>query len=70
MEQFVPKLPHLTRLDEFIIGSTLLVFLALAHEVATFRLLRMRRPDLAFRVDRIGRTAFPAAFVAICSFAL
>jgi hypothetical protein len=30
----------------------------------------MRRPDLAFRVDRIGRTAFPAAFVAICSFAL
>ena len=72
MGQFVPNLPYLTRLDMFITGSTALVFLALVQEVATIRMVRKKYPDLARRVDRICRKAFPAAFVlmAIATFTL
>ena len=70
--QFLPNLPYLTRLDMFITGSTVLVFLALVQEVATTRMVRKKHPNLARRVDRICRKAFPAAFavMAFATFAL
>lgn len=53
----------MTRLDEFILSSTLLVFLALAEGVFTVRLASSGRRALAARVDRVARVVLPVAFL-------
>ncbi len=57
-----PKLPYLTNLDTFILVSSILVLLALIQVVATIRLVNSQRLDLARRIDRWSRYAFPIAF--------
>ena len=61
----VPELGYLTLLDRFIVGSTILVFLALVESATTVYLVSHEREELAMRVDRISRLIFPLAFVAI-----
>ena len=58
----LPKLAYFTVLDEFIIGSTILVFVALVEAVTTSYLVSKERTPLALRVDAVSRWAFPAAF--------
>ncbi len=67
----VPRLSYLTRLDYFIAGASLLVFVALLEALTTVSLAE-ERPALARRIDVTSRWLFPAAFVAltIASFAL
>lgn len=60
-----PKLPYLTSLDTFILVSSILVLLALIQVVATGRLVSSQRLDLARRIDRWSRYAFPIAFVVL-----
>jgi hypothetical protein len=60
---FLPIISYLTRLDFFILGSTILVFSSLAEVVATSALVRHGRKDLAISLDRISRWVFPAIFV-------
>ena len=62
---FLPNLPYLTRMDLFVVGGTLLVFLALIQEVATTYLAKQGNEELPRRIDRWSRWAFPLAFVAI-----
>lgn len=60
----VPKLPYLTRLDAFILASSLLVFLSLIEVMVTTRFATDGRVDLARRIDRRCRSLFPLAFAA------
>jgi hypothetical protein len=48
----VPKLPYLTRLDAFILASSLLVFLSLIEVMLTTKLATNNRTDLARTIDR------------------
>jgi hypothetical protein len=61
----VPELGYFTILDEFIIGSTVVVFLALVQSLATSYLVSQEKTELALRIDRLSRYAFPLSFVAL-----
>lgn len=58
----VPKLPYLTRLDAFILASSLLVFFSLIEVLFTTRYATDGRVDLARRIDRRCRWIFPLVF--------
>ncbi len=61
----VPELGYLTRLDLFIIGSTILVFLALLQSVTTSYLIVRHKEQLTVRIDTVCRVAFPLTFAAL-----
>jgi hypothetical protein len=63
----VPELGYLTLLDKFIVGSTMLVFLALVESLTTVYLVSIEKKTIAGRMDRISRWLFPIAFAAIVS---
>jgi len=56
----VPKLGYFTTLDLFVVGSTVLVFLALVESLATSYVVSIDREDLGLRIDRGSRLVFPA----------
>lgn len=58
----VPRLSYLTRLDIFITGSSLLVFLALVEALVTVSTAE-NQPALSRRLDVTSRWLFPTAFV-------
>lgn len=60
----VPRLSYLTRLDLFITGASVLVFVALVEALATVSMAE-DRPALARRIDLTSRWLFPAAFAAV-----
>jgi len=59
----LPRLSYLTRADRFLIGSTLLVFLAFGEALRTSYLANRDQEDRALRIDRISRVLFPTLFV-------
>jgi gamma-aminobutyric acid receptor subunit beta len=59
----VPKLPYLTRLDAFILASSILVFLSLIEVMLTTKLATDNRIDLARTIDRRCRIFFPLVFI-------
>ena len=63
MAGILPRLHYFTQLDGFITASTGLVFLALVEALTTSYLVSVDRKELALRLDRICRWAFPLAFV-------
>ncbi len=54
---------YLTRLDKFVIGSTIIVFIALAQAVTTAALADGGRESAAMRINRWSRLVFPLALV-------
>lgn len=64
----VPELSYFTRLDLFIIGSTILVFLALLQSVFTSHLVAYDRQKVSVPLDRICRFAFPLTFAVMMVF--
>jgi len=58
----LPKLAYFTVLDQFIVGSTILVFVALVEAVIASYLVSQEKTALALRLDAVCRWAFPAAF--------
>ena len=56
-------MPYLTRLDPFILASSLLVFLSLIEVMLTIRLATDNRTGLARIIDRRCRIFFPLAFI-------
>jgi hypothetical protein len=58
----VPKLGYLTILDRFIVGSTILVFLALVESLTTIYLVSQEKKELARRIDKFSRLIFPITF--------
>jgi hypothetical protein len=61
----LPRLSYLTRADRFLIGSTLLVFLAFGEALRTSYLANRDQEDRALRIDRISRVLFPSLFVVL-----
>ena len=61
----LPRLPYMTRLDYFTVGSTLLVFMALLVVVMTSYLSTIDRDPPARVVDLSARVAFPVAFLSL-----
>ena len=68
----LPRLSYLTRADRFLIGSTLLVFLAFGEALWTSYLATRDLEERALRIDRLSRMVFPASFliVILVSFAI
>jgi hypothetical protein len=60
----IPRLPYMTRMDYFTLGSTVLVFFMLIEVVTTSFLARHGMEKTARRMDRWGRVTFPIVFVA------
>jgi hypothetical protein len=58
----LPLLPYMTRLDVFILTSTLLVFFSLIEVVATIILDNTQKKKRAQRIDFYCRFIFPAVF--------
>ena len=58
----LPPVPYMTRMDIFITGSTIFVFLALVEAVITGTLADNEHNALAERMDTVAKTVFPPAF--------
>ena len=61
----LPKVSYLTRLDFFVLGSTILVFLALAESVFTSALAGKGKHSRAIRIDRWSRFSFAVVLIII-----
>lgn len=61
----VPRIPYTTRLDTFILASTILVFFSLLQVMLTTRLARRDRVELARRIDHWSRVLVPLAFAVV-----
>jgi len=61
----LPRLSYLTRADRFLIGSTLLVFMAFGEALWTSYLATHDREDRALRIDQRSRVLFPIGFVLV-----
>jgi len=66
----VPKVPYMTRLDQFMVVGTVLVFLCLTQVIITSRLYQSGRKELSRKVDRLSRILFPILFITGLSLAL
>lgn len=66
----IPAVPYLTRLDMFILSSTLLVFAALLQAVITSLMANRNHLKSALWADRVCRILFPGAFVLLTYYAL
>ncbi len=64
----VPRISYLTRLDLFIMGATILVFLGMVEAVASAK-IALKNERRARKVDRVSRLAFPSAFIVVTYFA-
>ena len=63
LANLLPRLPYMTRMDYFTVGSTLLVFLALIVVVSASYLASTNRDSMAEQIDLWARAIFPAAFL-------
>ena len=60
----VPRISYLTRLDIFIMGATVLVFMGMVEAVASARIAQSNEKQ-ARRLDRLSRVVFPSAFLVV-----
>ena len=65
----LPRLPYMTRMDAFILTSTLLVFFSLIEVLVTTILDNNQQTERAKKIDRYCRAIFPVIF-AIASVAI
>jgi hypothetical protein len=65
IDSLVPAVSYLTRMDTFILSSTLLVFATLGEAVITSALAKRGKAKLATRMDQWCRLIVPAGFLAL-----
>jgi hypothetical protein len=65
MASELPNISYLTRMDIFMVGSTVLVFLALLAVAISSRLVHHDRVELARVINRASRYAFPGVFAVL-----
>ena len=66
----LPRISYLTRADKFVLGSTILVFLALAEATITGRIAKSGRQELSLKIDRWSRLIYNVLFVVIIAYSL
>lgn len=64
-DSLLPKVSYLTRLDYFILGSTILIFSGLIEVLITTALAKKDKLGLARLVDKIARVLMPLFFVGV-----
>jgi hypothetical protein len=69
MSSVLPPIAYLTRLDVFMIGSSVLVFLALAAAVAVTYIGDQHNMELANRVNRAARWMSPLGLLLVSIYA-
>ena len=62
LSNMLPKISYFTQLDYFIVGSNILVFLALLEAVISSALARENKEKLGRQFDRYSRLIFPAFY--------
>jgi hypothetical protein len=65
LASLVPRLPYLTRLDWFLLGSTSLILATLMTMAASAHLKSRGREELVTRLNRQGRVAFVLAAILV-----
>jgi len=65
LTQLLPRISYLTRLDIFVLGATLLVFLALGETILTSRLAKSGKEVLGRRIDTRARWIYLVLFFLI-----
>jgi len=65
----LPKIPYLTHMDIFVLGATMLVFLAMIEVVVTTRLAGAGQLERAIKIDRMSRLVFPSLLALVISYA-
>ena len=65
----LPRLPYLTRMDEFLLGSFVLGFFAFVEAVTTSILARSGKHDMALRIDFHSRWIFPLGLIIVIIYA-
>ena len=70
MRMALPAVSYMTRMDEFLLGCTVLVFMALGQAVVTGRLAKDNRESTAQTLDRWGRWIYLGVFVLLVIFYL
>jgi len=63
LNQLLPKVSYLTRLDQLVLGGTIMVFFALIEAVLASRLAQKGQEILARRIDKASRIAYPIIFL-------
>jgi len=63
--RMLPPVSYLTRIDEFMLGATILVFMALAEAIYTSRITKDGRLEDARRTDAWARAVYAILFVLI-----
>ena len=66
----LPDIPYVTRLDLFLLGTTLLVFASIFEVVVTSNLAHDNQIDRALGIDKLARRLFPLMFGLITLYAL
>jgi hypothetical protein len=69
VNDLLPDISYLTRMDQFILGSTLLVFFSFLEDFFTMLFFKERRQEMALRLDRMSRLIFPLVFLLIILYA-
>lgn len=59
----IPRLPYMTRLDYFTLGSTILVFLTLIEVIIATNLALRQKEKMALKIDLWCRFLFPVVFI-------
>ena len=65
LSNMLPRISYFTQLDYFIVGSNILVFLALIEAVASSALARENKEKRARQFDRNSRVVFPMIYIVI-----
>jgi hypothetical protein len=66
----LPKISYFTRADKFLVGSTVLVFLAMGEAIITSSLAKGGKLELSHKIDRWARVIYPAIFIINSCYAL
>jgi len=66
----LPKVSYLTRLDEFVLGCTVMVFCALGETIIASRFAMRGRENIARNIDKVTRLVYPVLFLLLIIFTL
>ena len=66
----LPAVDYMTRADQFLLGTTLLVFAALGEVIVTSRLAKEGNEALARTIDHWARWIYLAIFILLIGFSL
>jgi len=70
MSELLPRISYLTRMDIFVSGSTLLIFLAIVETVRTSLLADNGQETRALDIDNFCRVFFPLLYISIAVYSM